>query len=116
MDSISRLTEAALRFRDARDWEQFHTTKNLVSSIAIEASELMECVQWTEGEDAEQRARDVRTEIADEIADVTVYLLLLCDRLEISLGDAVLEKLEKNAAKYPVDKARGRAVKYDQLD
>ncbi|HKK71620.1 MAG TPA: nucleotide pyrophosphohydrolase [Candidatus Krumholzibacteria bacterium] len=116
MDSIARLTEAALAFRNARDWEQFHTTKNLVASIAIEAAELMEEVQWVEADAAESRAQARVESVADEVADIAVYLLLLCDRLDIDLGEAIERKIAKNAAKYPVEKARGRAVKYDELE
>lgn len=115
MGDLARLTAAVRAFRDERDWEQFHSTKNLISSIAIEAAELMECVQWVEGEEAEAHALARREAIEEEVADVAVYLLLLCDRMEIDLAGAIEAKLVKNGVKYPVEKARGRAVKWDEL-
>lgn len=98
---------AVQRFVDERDWSQFHSPENLAKSIAIEAGELLECYQWTpEGDE-----RDVRR----ELADVLIYGLLLASRLDIDVDEVIAEKLAENAAKYPVERARGRAVKYDRL-
>jgi dCTP diphosphatase len=116
MSDLDHLTRLVRAFRDARDWQQFHTTKNLVASIAIEAAELMECVQWVEGEEAEERALEHRERWSDEIADVAIYLLLLADRLEVDLGEAIVGKLEKNGGRYPVEKSRGNSTKYDALE
>ncbi|MBF0817541.1 nucleotide pyrophosphohydrolase [Microbacterium paludicola] len=98
----------ALRaFVAERDWAKFHTPENLAKSVAIEAAELLECFQWGEPADA--------AEVRDELADVLTYCLLLADRLGVDADEIVLEKLEKTRAKYPADKARGTAVKYDRL-
>lgn len=100
--------EALEAFVAERDWEQFHTVENLIKSIAIEAGELLECVQWSGDFDA-QRVRD-------ELADVLTYCRLLAAKLGVDPDEIVLEKLEDTKAKYPVDKARGRSAKYDRLD
>jgi dCTP diphosphatase len=90
-----------------RDWGQFHSPENLAKSIAIEAGELLECFQWGEA------APDQRIE--EELADVLTYCYLLADRLGLSPDDVVLRKLDVTRGKYPVDKARGRSAKYDEL-
>src|SRR5512134_183869 len=93
-------------FRDERDWMKFHDPKNLAVSITIEAAELLEHFQWKDGTAVEQHIRDNREEIADEIADVAMYLAELADNLGIDLIQAMEVKLEKNARKYPVAKAK----------
>jgi NTP pyrophosphatase (non-canonical NTP hydrolase) len=90
-----------------RDWAQFHTPENLAKSISIEAGELLECFQWGP-EPAAERVRD-------ELADVLTYCYLLADRLGADPDDIVLAKLETTRSKYPVEKARGRSTRYDQL-
>ena len=102
-------------FRDERDWMKFHDPKNLAISIAIEAAELLEHFQWKDKESVEQYVRDNREDIADEIADVAMYLVELADNLGINLMQAMENKLEKNVKKYPVAKAKGIATKYDKL-
>ena len=105
---INDSTKAALReFVAERDWAQFHTPENLAKSVAIEAGELLECYQWN----ADATSADVQ----DELADVLTYCLLLADRLGLDPDAIVTEKLAKTRAKYPVEKARGRSTKYDQL-
>src|SRR5215471_20418618 len=96
-------------FRDERDWMKFHNPKNLAMSISIEAAELLEHFQWKNLEESEKHAIEAKDQIADEAADVAVYLIELCDNLSIDLEAAVHAKLEKNAAKYPTTKARGSA-------
>ena len=103
------------KFRDERDWMQFHDPKNLAVSITIEAAELLEHFQWKDEKAVEQHVRDNREEISDEIADVALYLTELADNLKIDLLQAMDKKLEKNARKYPVAKAKGVATKYDKL-
>lgn len=90
-----------------RDWQKFHTPENLAKSISIEAAELLECYQWD--------AEGDRQRVAGELADVLTYALLLADRLDLDPEQIVLDKLERTAQKYPVDKAKGRSTKYDQL-
>lgn len=99
---------AALRdFVDERDWAQFHTPSNLAKSISIEAAELLECFQWSD--DAGQER------VEAELADVLTYCLLLADRLHVDPDAIVLAKLEQTKRKYPVQSARGKSTKYDQL-
>jgi dCTP diphosphatase len=102
-------------FRDQRDWMQFHNPKNLAMSIAIEAAELMEHFQWKTSEESAAHSDSTKAPIADEIADVAIYLIELADNLGIDLSAAINAKLDKNEAKYPVEKARGNITKYDQL-
>jgi dCTP diphosphatase len=102
-------------FRDERNWMQFHNPKNLAISISLEASELLEHFQWKSPEESEMHARVAKAEIADEVADVAVYLIEFADNLGIDLEKAILEKLEKNAAKYPVERAKGSAKKYTEF-
>ncbi|GAA1488028.1 nucleotide pyrophosphohydrolase [Brachybacterium sacelli] len=99
--------ETLQAFMAERDWEQFHTPENLSKSVAIEAGELLECFQW--GADGD------RERVADELADVLTYALLLADRLDLDPEQIVRSKLERTARKYPVDKAKGRSTKYDRL-
>src|SRR5688500_6980969 len=103
------------RFRDERDWMQFHDPKNLAISIAIGAAELLEHFQWKSSEQAGTYAQADREQIAEEIADVAIYLLELADNLGIDISRAIHSKLDKNALKYPVEKARGVATKYTKL-
>jgi dCTP diphosphatase len=90
-----------------REWSQFHTPGNLAKSIAIEAAELLEWFQWGDSAPIER--------VAEELADVVTYCQLLADRLGLDVDQIVLDKLEQTKAKYPVDKARGRSTRYDQL-
>ncbi len=100
-------TIQALRdFVNERNWSQFHTPENLAKSISIEAGELLECYQWGEAE---------LGEVTDELADVLTYCLLLSDKLGLDVDQIVLDKLKKNAEKYPVEKSWGKSTKYDQL-
>ena len=113
--SIQRLTERVLRHRDERNWAQFHTPKELAISLCVESAELLSLMQWKTGEELSQAVRDKRSLIQDELADVLHSVLLLASDLGVNLGDALEQKLVKDAQKYPVEKARGRNVKYDEL-
>ena len=105
---VDEETRQAIRaFVEERDWDQFHSAANLAKSISIEAGELLECFQWADDADA--------VRVADELADVLTYCVLLADRLEVNLDKIVLDKLRASASKYPFDKARGRSAKYDAL-
>lgn len=112
---LKLIQERIRRFRDARDWMQFHNPKNLAISISIEANELLEHFQWKTLEESEAYAAQAKEEIADEVADVAAYLIEFADNLGIDLQEAILNKLEKNEAKYPAEKARGNAKKYTEL-
>ena len=107
---------ALLEFRRKRNWEQFHRPKELTAALIVEASELLEVFQWkTDEEVSRQLEGKLRERVLDEIADVTIMLSYLCHDLGIDLDAAVLSKVQKNEAKYPVDKAYGNARKYDEI-
>jgi dCTP diphosphatase len=115
MGEIKEITGKIMRFRDERDWRQFHDPKNMAVSILLEASELLEHFQWKTKEEVEKYIIQNKTEIKDEIADIALYHFELAENLGISLLSAMEEKLKKNAAKYPVEKARGKHTKYNKL-
>ncbi len=106
---ISLLTEKLVAFRDERDWGQFHNPKDLAAALSIEASELLECWLWKKPEDAEM------AKVREELADVFAYAFLLAERCGLVVTEIVLEKISKNAAKYPVETSKGSAKKYNEL-
>ena len=114
-DSLEDLRRRMAKFAAERDWEQFHNPKNLAMALAGEAGELMEHFQWLTLEQAALLPKAAREEVALECADVLLYLLRLCDKLDIDLAQATRRKLALNAKKYPVRKARGKMTKYDKL-
>ncbi len=116
--ALESLTQAVLKFRDERNWAQFHSLRNLIVSLNLEAAELLELTQWKNDEEMSALAGDSRTHEAlrDECADVLLYLLLIADKAGIDLEIAARRKLEKNAAKYPVEKAYGSSRKYTRLE
>lgn len=109
MSDLLDLQREALAFRDARDWAQFHNAKDLATGLSIEASELLECFLWKNAISADP------AKVREELADVLVYALILAHESKIDIASAIREKLAKNAIKYPVEKSKGRADKYDQL-
>lgn len=115
---LAHLTSRILAFRDARNWRPFHTPKDLALALNVEAGELAELFLWKTEAEATAMAEDParRTAIADELADVTIYALLLAHHYGIDLGEAVVAKLEKNELKYPVERARGNARKYTEFE
>ena len=115
MDSIAELTNHINTFRDERDWKQFHNPKDMALSISIEAAELLEHFQWKNATECEEHVQTNRESVADEMADVAIYLFELADLLEMDLGQEMLRKLKKNAVKYPVEKAKGTNKKYNEL-
>lgn len=114
-DSLELLRERLAAFAAERDWDQFHNPKNLAMALAGEAGELVEHFQWLSFEQARNLPRATRDEVALECADVLLFLLRLCDKLDIDLAAAAEKKLALNAKKYPVEKSRGRATKYNKL-
>ena len=104
--------QQVLKFRDDRDWRQFHTPKDLALSMVLEASELLEVYQWS-GTDLE--CWDKLPKVREELADVLSYCILIADVYGLDLDEIMNEKISKNEAKYPVEKARGRADKYTEL-
>jgi NTP pyrophosphatase (non-canonical NTP hydrolase) len=114
---LDELTERLVAFREARDWRRFHGLKNLMLSLNLEAAELLELGQWKDDAEVEAAAADpaFRARLAEECADVLLYLLLICERAGVDLAAAAADKIERNAAKYPVERARGNARKYTEL-
>ena len=114
-DRLETLRARLAAFAEERDWDQFHNPKNLAMAVATESAELLEHFQWLTFEQAARLPKAAREEVALECADVLLFLLRLCDKLEIDLAAAAKRKLALNARKYPVEKSRGRATKYDKL-
>lgn len=112
MSEIRELIHALVTFRDARDWKQFHDTKNLAVALSIEAAELNELFLWKDT--AESEAVD-KEKIKEELADVFAYALLLAEKHNLDVKQIVLDKIACNAEKYPVEKSRGSAQKYTEL-
>jgi len=109
------LCERLLEFRKERDWEQFHTPKELAIALVLEVSELLETFQWKNDQEVLELLRGPsRERLLEEVADIATYLFYLCHDLGIDLNSAVDSKLTKNEIKYPVDKVRGCAKKYNQ--
>jgi NTP pyrophosphatase (non-canonical NTP hydrolase) len=115
MNEIKKITEKIKKFRDERDWMQFHDPKNMAISIIIESSELLEHFQWKTKEEVYLYLKSNKNEIEEEIADVAMYLFELADNLGIDLIKAMEQKLEKNSKKYPIEKAKGKHTKYTRL-
>ncbi len=117
MATLDTIRDLLLRFRDDRNWKQFHTLKNLIISLNLEAAELLELTQWkTDAELASLKGDDqFRQALKDECADVLLYLLLVADDAGIDLLQAAQEKIAKNAQRYPVDQSYGSARKYTAL-
>lgn len=114
-DELQTLRTALRQFAEDRDWGQFHTPKNLAASLSIEAAEVLEHFQWMTDEQSRNLLPERRDQVALEIADVLLYLLQLADKLQIDPLEAAKAKLALNAAKYPVDKAKGSSRKYTEL-
>ncbi|MDH5613239.1 MAG: nucleotide pyrophosphohydrolase [Gammaproteobacteria bacterium] len=112
--SIEQLRQKISDFAAARDWDQFHSPKNLSMAMIVEAAELVEHFQWLTEEQSQSLADDKRAEVENELADIFVYLIRMADKLDIDLLDAANKKLKINAEKYPVDKVRGSAKKYTE--
>jgi NTP pyrophosphatase (non-canonical NTP hydrolase) len=108
---MEALIKQVIEFRDARDWKQFHNPKDLAISLSLEASELLENFQWKSSEEAINGKLE---EIKDELADVLIYALMIANDLDINVESAILNKLKKNEAKYPVDKFKGTSKKYTE--
>ena len=112
---IETLSSAIDEFAKERDWQQFHSPKNLSMALIVEAAELVEHFQWLSERKSEELDHDRRAAVAEELADILIYTLRLASQMEIDLGSAAWAKLEKNRHKYPGEKARGTARKYTEL-
>ena len=115
MSDIKKLTEKIKKFRDARDWKQFHTSKNLAESLVLEAAEVLEHFQWKTEREVRKYIRRNRDSFSEELADVLNYLLLLADETGVDLYKATIKKLRVSAKKYPVNKSKGKHTKYTKL-
>ncbi|MBI4191577.1 MAG: nucleotide pyrophosphohydrolase [Betaproteobacteria bacterium] len=113
--TLTGLRDALRKFAAARDWQQFHTPKNLAMALSVEAAELLEHFQWLTADQSLRLNTGSRRAIADEIADVLLYLTRLADVLRIDPLEAARRKLRRNARKYPVSRAKGNARKYNEL-
>jgi NTP pyrophosphatase (non-canonical NTP hydrolase) len=114
MRDLGELKERVRDFVAERDWERFHSPKNLAMALSVEASELVELFQWMTEEESGAIDPERRRRVAEELADVLWFLVRLSDRLDIDLLEAAERKLSANAAKYPVDRVRGQARKYNE--
>ena len=114
-DALTELRDDLRCFAAAREWAPFHTPKNLAMALSGEAGELIEHFQWLTAEQSASLPAPVREAVALEMADVLLYLVRLADVLDIDLAESARRKLELNAQRYPVERSRGRADKYDQL-
>ncbi|WP_291102925.1 MULTISPECIES: nucleotide pyrophosphohydrolase [unclassified Flavobacterium] len=109
MESIERIISELIKFRNERDWEQFHNSKDLALAISIESSELNELFLW-------KNAEDVNVDkLKEELADVFAYAFLLAEKYNLNVEEIVLQKIKQNSEKYPIDKAKGNATKYNEL-
>lgn len=113
--SLEELRGVLRRFASERDWDQFHSPKNLAIALSVEVAELLEHFQWTSDADSAVLTPDRQAKVREEIADVLLYLIRLADKLNIDLLAAGTEKIRVNAAKYPVEKSRGSSKKYTEL-
>lgn len=111
---IANLQKMIRQFVDDRDWDQFHNPKDLSISLALEAAEVMEHFQWKNEEEMVEHVKNYKADVAEEIADVFYWVLLLSNKLDIDLTEAFKQKMEQNRAKYPVEKAKGNHKKYTE--
>ncbi len=115
MPNIQELTEEILKFRHDRDWEQFHTPKDLALSLVLEAAEVLEHFQWKNGDELKKYLAENKDKVGEELSDVLYWVLLLSHDLGIDIKDAFKKKMEHNAKKYPIEKAKGKNGKYTEL-
>lgn len=114
MKNLEAIRIRLREFSDARDWDQFHSPKNLSMALSVEVSELVESFQWLTEEQSLTLTAEQQAAVIDEIADVQMYLILLADKLGVDIQTAVEQKLKKNEQKYPIEKVKGNSKKYDQ--
>ena len=109
MNELKEITEEILKFRNERDWEQFHNAKDLALAISIEAGELLELFLWKKADEADEE------KVKEEIADIMIYALLMSEKYGFNVKEIVMEKIEINKRKYPVEKVKGNSKKYNEL-
>ena len=111
---LEKIKKIIRKFSSDRNWDKFHTPKNLSMALSVEASELVEIFQWLSQEESKNiNSKDIQY-VKDEVADILIYLIRIADKLDIDLEEAILEKIEKNNKKYPIDLSKDNAVKYNK--
>ena len=115
MSDIARFQKMVVAFRDARDWKQFHNPKDMALSLVLEATEVMEHFQWKTPEEVREYLKEHKGEVAEELADVLHWVVLMSHDMNIDLGKAFEAKMKKNEKKYPVEKSKGKHTKYTEL-
>lgn len=113
-DELNELKTRLRKFASERDWDQYHSPKNLAMALIVEAAELVEHFQWLTQDESRSLPPEKQIQVEEEIADILIYLVRIADKLDINLGEAVHAKLEKNARKYPPDQVRGSSKKYNE--
>jgi len=113
--SLDDLQKSVVKFRDERDWKQFHNPKDLAISLVLEAAEVMEHFQWKNKEEMESHLQSHRKDVGEELSDVLYWVLLMANDLKVDVVEVFEEKLKKNAEKYPIEKAKGKHSKYTEL-
>lgn len=116
MTDLDQLRTRLRRFSAARDWDQFHSPKNLTMALSVEVAELVEHFQWLTQDESKTLSEDKLAEVRMELADVLIYLVRLADKLDIDLVEAAAAKMSSNEERYPVDQAKGNARKYTEFD
>ncbi|MGB5554869.1 MAG: nucleotide pyrophosphohydrolase [Flavobacteriaceae bacterium] len=106
---MNKVIKELIKFRNERDWEQFHNPKDLAIALNVESGELLELFLWKDANDAK------KDKIKEELADVFAYALLLADKYDFNVEEIILDKIKKNGIKYPIDKSKGTAKKYNEL-
>src|SRR5688572_33168086 len=114
-DALSVIRDALRRFAAERDWDQYHSPKNLATALCVEAAELLEHFQWMPEEASKSLSPEQLSKVGEEVADVLIYLIRLADKLDLDLLEAARDKIELNAQKYPIDRSRGSSRKYTEL-
>ena len=111
---LEKIKKIIREFASERNWDKYHTPKNLSMALSVEASELVEIFQWlTQEESKNIDSKDIQS-VKDEVADILIYLIRIADKLDIDLEEAILEKIKKNGKKYPVELSKDNAVKYNK--
>ena len=114
-NDLKSITEKIIRFRDDRDWAQYHDPKNLSQALGIEASELQEIFLWKSSEQSRDLSQDDIERVKEEVADIFIYLTYLCHAFKIDLFEETLNKVRENEIRYPVERAKGSSKKYNKL-
>lgn len=116
MQDLESVRNRLREFAAVRDWDQFHSPKNLSMALSVEASELVECFQWLTEEQSRSLNAEQLAAVTDEIADVQLYLIRLADKVGVDIGVAIEQKIKKNEAKYPAEKVKGSSKKYSEYE